>query len=237
MVLAKLNPYNSIPAHKGLVIHIHPNFYLSDSSNYFVAGEHLLRIFHYLIKYLVKMKTHQVAVCYMIIWYYITCTGEITHRQSSSNFITNRKTINSIHEWHNICKLIDIEYSVGGHQRPPTEYSMCIYWGWHSDDGNFHDDGSPGENICCGLLWVLWIVKNNGFLIFNHKIPIICQSQIYIKRIIINLRKNSSFNWFTPFHVLICPDVIWKKISRPLYHVHFTMIQTNSRHKWHHHSF
>ena len=45
------------------------------------------------------------------------------------------------------------------------------------------------------------------------------------------IRKNSSFNWFTPFHVLIHPDVIWKKLSRPLYHVHFTLIHTNSRHK------
>ena len=31
--------------------------------------------------------------------------------------------------------------------------------------------------------------------------------------------------------MLIRPDVIWKKISRPLYHVHFTVIHTNSRHK------
>ena len=45
------------------------------------------------------------------------------------------------------------------------------------------------------------------------------------------LGKNSSFNWFTPFHVLIRPDVIWKNLSRPLYHVHFTVIHTNSRHK------
>ena len=55
----------------------------------------------------------------------------------------------------------------------------------------------------------------------------ICQFQIYIKK---KLRKNSSFNWLTPFYVLIRPDVIWKKISRPLYHVHFTVIHTNSRH-------
>ena len=35
--------------------------------------------------------------------------------------------------------------------------------------------------------------------------------------------------------MLIRPDVIWKKISRPLYHVHFTVIHTNSRHKrWYH---
>ena len=62
----------------------------------------------------------------------------------------------------------------------------------------------------------------------------ICQFKIYIlycKKKIIKLRKNSSFNWFTPFHVLIRPEVIWKKISRPLYHVHFTGIHTNSRHK------
>ena len=31
--------------------------------------------------------------------------------------------------------------------------------------------------------------------------------------------------------MLIRPDVIWQKISRPLYHVHFTVIHTNSRHK------
>ena len=53
---------------------------------------------------------------------------------------------------------------------------------------------------------------------------------MYLKKMI-KLRKNSSFNWFTPFHVLIRPVVIWKKISRPLYHVHFTVIHTNSRHK------
>ena len=58
----------------------------------------------------------------------------------------------------------------------------------------------------------------------------ICQFQTYIQKIIIKLRKNSSFNWFTPLHVLIRPDVIWKKISRPLYHVDFTVIHTNSRH-------
>ena len=52
------------------------------------------------------------------------------------------------------------------------------------------------------------------------------------KKKVIKLRKNSSFNWFTPFHVLIRPDVIWKKLSRPLYHVHFTVIHTNSRHKY-----
>ena len=30
--------------------------------------------------------------------------------------------------------------------------------------------------------------------------------------------------------MLIRLDVIWKKLSRPLYHVHFTVIHTNSRH-------
>ena len=60
---------------------------------------------------------------------------------------------------------------------------------------------------------MLWIVKNNGY----------CEQ-------IIELRKNSSFNWFTPVHVLIRPDVIWNKLSRPLYHVHFTVIHNNSRH-------
>ena len=35
----------------------------------------------------------------------------------------------------------------------------------------------------------------------------------------VELRKNSSFNWFTPFHVLIRPDVIRKK----KYHVHYIM--------------
>ena len=52
----------------------------------------------------------------------------------------------------------------------------------------------------------------------------------YVFKKKIKLRKNSSFNWFTPFHVLIRPDVIWKNLSRPLYHVHFTVIHTNSRH-------
>ena len=30
--------------------------------------------------------------------------------------------------------------------------------------------------------------------------------------------------------MLIRPDVIWKNLSRPLYHVYFTVIHTNSRH-------
>ena len=73
----------------------------------------------------------------------------------------------------------------------------------------------------------LWIVKNNGSLIKN--IYDLAISNIYFKKII-EFKKNSSFNWFTPFHVLIRPEVIWKKISRPLYHIHFTVIHTNSRH-------
>ena len=37
--------------------------------------------------------------------------------------------------------------------------------------------------------------------------------------------------------MLIRPDVIWKNLSRPLYHVHFTVIHTNSRHKARHRGF
>ena len=71
--------------------------------------------------------------------------------------------------------------------------------------------------------------ENNGLLI--TKLLWLVNFFIYLKKII-KLRKNSSFNWFTLFHVLIRPDVIWKKVSRQLYHVHFTVIHTNSRHKY-----
>ena len=76
--------------------------------------------------------------------------------------------------------------------------------------------------------FLLWIVKNNVFLIIRY---LWFANFKYIFKKKIKLRKNSSFNWFTPFQVLIPPDVIWKKISRPLYHVHFIVIHTNSRHK------
>ena len=72
-------------------------------------------------------------------------------------------------------------------------------------------------------------MKNNGFLIIKYLWFVNFE---YIFKKIIWLRKNSSFNWFTHFHVLIRPDVIWKNLSRPLYHVHFTVIHTNSRHNW-----
>ena len=73
----------------------------------------------------------------------------------------------------------------------------------------------------------LWIVKNNGVLIIKYLCFVNCK---YIFKIKIKLRKNNSFNWFTPFHVLIRPGVLWKKLSRPLYLVHFTVIHTISRH-------
>ena len=95
----------------------------------------------------------------------------------------------------------------------------------------------PGRLIGLGVRsFTLNILQENPIFVidcekqwvFNHKIPMIYQFQIYTKKK--KLRKNSSFNWFTPFHVLIRPDVIWKNLSRPLYHVHFTVIHTTSRH-------
>ena len=77
--------------------------------------------------------------------------------------------------------------------------------------------------------FLLWIVKNNGFEIIKYLWFV--NFKYLFKKKIIKFRKNSSFNWFIPFHVLIRPDVIWKYLSRPLYHVHFTVIHTNSRHK------
>ena len=59
----------------------------------------------------------------------------------------------------------------------------------------------------------------------------ICQFQTYIFKKNTKLRKNSPYKWFTPFNVLIRPNVIWKNLSRPMYHVHFTVIHTNSLHK------
>ena len=67
--------------------------------------------------------------------------------------------------------------------------------------------------------FLLWIVKNSGFLIIKY-IWFVNFKCIYKK---IKLRKNSSFNWFTSFHMLIRPDVIWKNLSHPLHHVHFTV--------------
>ena len=68
--------------------------------------------------------------------------------------------------------------------------------------------------------FLLWIVKNNGFLIIKY-LWFVNFKYISKKN---ELRKNSSFNWFTPFHMLIRPDMIWKNSSCPLYHIHFTMI-------------
>ena len=62
--------------------------------------------------------------------------------------------------------------------------------------------------------FLLWIVKNNGFLIIKY----LCfLNYKYILKKIIKLRKNSSFNRFTPFHVLIRPT--WYEKN---YHVHCT---------------
>ena len=61
----------------------------------------------------------------------------------------------------------------------------------------------------------IFVMNCERWWVFNNKIPMIFQFQIYILKKNIKSRKNSSFNWFTPFHVLIRPDVIWKKI-----HVH-----------------
>ena len=74
--------------------------------------------------------------------------------------------------------------------------------------------------------FLLWIVTNNGSLIIKY-LWFVNFKYIFNKK---KLRKNSSLNLFTPFHVLIRLGVIWKKLSRPLYHVHFTVIHTNSRH-------
>ena len=78
----------------------------------------------------------------------------------------------------------------------------------------------------------IFVMNCEKLWFFNNEIPMICQFHIYIFKNKYKLRKNSSLNWFTPFHVLICPDVIWKNVSRPLYYVHFTVIHTNSRHNY-----
>ena len=75
--------------------------------------------------------------------------------------------------------------------------------------------------------FLLWIVKNNGFLIIKY-IWYVNFKYISKKN---KVKENIFFNWFTTFLVLIRPNVIWKKLSRPLNHVHFTVIHTNSRHK------
>ena len=72
--------------------------------------------------------------------------------------------------------------------------------GWGHLDSKFYSK----------TLYLLWIVKNNCFLI-TKCIWFVNFKYIYLKKII-KLRKNSSIKWFIPFHVLIPPDVIWKKI-------------------------
>ena len=47
--------------------------------------------------------------------------------------------------------------------------------------------------------------ENNGFLIIKY-LWFVYFKYIYIKKEI--KKKNNSFNWFTPIHVLIRPDVI-----------------------------
>ena len=101
------------------------------------------------------------------------------------------------------------------------QYRFSVDW---LDSGYGHLD----LKFYSKTLFLLWIVKNNGFLIIKYLWFVNFK---YIFKNIIKLRKNSSFNWFTHFHMLIPPDVIWRKLSRPLYHVHFTVIHTNSRHK------
>ena len=76
--------------------------------------------------------------------------------------------------------------------------------------------------------FLLWIMKNDWSLIIKYLWFV--NFNVHGQKII-KLRKNSSFNWFTPFYVLIRPNVIWKWLSRPLYHVYFTVIHTISRHK------
>ena len=60
---------------------------------------------------------------------------------------------------------------------------------------------------------LLWIVKNNGFLTIKY-LWFVNFKYLFEKKII-KLRKNSSFNWFTPFHVLIRRT--WYENN---YHVH-----------------
>ena len=62
--------------------------------------------------------------------------------------------------------------------------------------------------------FLLWIVNNNGFLIIKYLWFVKFK---YISKKIIKSRKD-----------LIRPDMIWKELSRPLYHIHFTLIHTNS---------
>ena len=58
--------------------------------------------------------------------------------------------------------------------------------------------------------FLLWIVKNNGFLIIKYLWFVNFK---YVFKEITKFRKNSSFNWFTPFHVSIHPSIV----SRPFH--------------------
>ena len=64
---------------------------------------------------------------------------------------------------------------------------------------------------------MLWIVINKGFWIIKYLWFV-----------------NFKYIFKYIFHVLIRPDVIWKNLSRPLYHINFTVIYTNSRHNVRH---
>ena len=110
-------------------------------------------------------------------------------------------------------------------QNPTYHAKLTTSVGWNDTQASPRPFCDPSFSSS-GLLKIM------GFWSWN--IYDLSFSSLYLK-IIIKLRKNSSFNWFTPFHVLIHPVVIWKKLSRPLYHVPFIMIHTNSRHTWSYH--
>ena len=58
----------------------------------------------------------------------------------------------------------------------------------------------------------------------------IYQIQIYVfNKAITHYKQNISVGRFTPFRVYIHPNMIWKYISRPLYHDRFIVLRTNAR--------
>ena len=75
--------------------------------------------------------------------------------------------------------------------------------------------------------FLLWIVKNNGFVIIKYLWFV--NFKYIFKKKIIKLRK-TFFQLIYTFSRVDPTGRDMKKISRPLYHVHFTVIHTNSRH-------
>ena len=88
---------------------------------------------------------------------------------------------------------------------------------------NFLWRESPSySNFCCSL----WKP------IADNQIPIIHWFDRCWKKHHMDYKQTSFLHWFASFHVGIHSDVIWKRNTRPLYHVYFNVTHTSLQ--WRH---